>query len=610
MRERVRFFQSVNLKIALTFILILLISIEIIGAYFIRGLEKSIVDNFTKGMDTQVAALANTLSSELDRDQADDETIQANIQRLLDNSSTSEMIEMRVVDEKGIVLATTDVSGKSAIGKKNDYQELDDFTIKSMKVADKDTHSRVLINVHPIQSMTGDTVLGALYVKSDIEDQYQQIKNIAVIFVTASLLAVGISMVVAILIAHSITQPIGEMREQALRIARGDYSRKVTVHGKDELGQLAVTFNQLAEQIEETQDAMESERNRLNSVLSHMSDGVVATDRRGKVITINDMALSLLGISKEAAIGQNILNLLDIEKDYTLRKILESTEELLIERKESKYGATMIIRVEFSMIRRESGFISGLVAVLHDVTEQEQNERDRREFVSNVSHELRTPLTSMRSYIETLSEGAWQDQEMAPRFLKITLDETDRMIRMINDLLDLSRMDNGNLKLNIEMVNFNELVNFVLDRFDVIIANSEKKYRIVREFTQRPLFVEVDTDRMIQVIDNIMNNAIKYSPDGGKITVRLMETHNNVILSITDQGLGIPKKDISRIFERFYRVDKARARKQGGTGLGLAISKEVVKALGGTIWATSIENYGSTFYISLPYEPFEEEWWD
>lgn len=610
MRERVRFFQSVNFKIALTFILILLISIEIIGAYFIRGLEKSIVDNFTKGMDTQVAALANTLSSELDRDQADDETIQANIQRLLDNSSTSEMIEMRVVDEKGIVLATTDVSGKSAIGKKNDYQELDDFTIKSMKVADKDTHSRVLINVHPIQSMTGDTVLGALYVKSDIEDQYQQIKNIAVIFVTASLLAVGISMVVAILIAHSITQPIGEMREQALRIARGDYSRKVTVHGKDELGQLALTFNQLAEQIEETQDAMESERNRLNSVLSHMSDGVVATDRRGKVITINDMALSLLGISKEAAIGQNILNLLDIEKDYTLRKILESTEELLIERNESNYGDNKIIRVEFSMIRRESGFISGLVAVMHDVTEQEQNERDRREFVSNVSHELRTPLTSMRSYIETLSEGAWQDQEIAPRFLKNTLDETDRMIRMINDLLDLSRMDNDNLKLNIEMVNFNELVNFVLDRFDVIIANSEKKYRIVREFTQRPLFVEVDTDRMIQVIDNIMNNAIKYSPDGGKITVRLMETHNNVILSITDQGLGIPKKDISRIFERFYRVDKARARKQGGTGLGLAISKEVVKALGGTIWATSIENYGSTFYISLPYEPFEEEWWD
>ncbi|EOT44860.1 cell wall metabolism sensor histidine kinase WalK [Enterococcus columbae] len=610
MKERVRFFQSVNFKIALTFILILLISIEIIGAYFIRGLEKSIIDNYSKGMDTQVAALANTISSELDR-ASDKQNINQTIQRLLDNSSTSEILEMRVVDEKGIVRATTDVTEKSSIGKKNDYQDINNFTIKSFRVYDDETGKRVLINVHPIQSLTGDTILGALYVKSNIEDQYQQIRNIAIIFVTASLIAVGISMVVAVLIAHSITQPIGEMREQAVRIARGDYSRKVTVHGKDELGQLATTFNQLAKQIEETQEAMESERNRLNSVLSHMTDGVVATDRRGKVITINDMALSLLNVKKEVAIGQSILKLLNIEKDYTLRKILESTEELLIELADShQTNDQRIIRVEFSMIRRESGFISGLVAVLHDVTEQEQTERERREFVSNVSHELRTPLTSMRSYIETLSEGAWQDKEIAPKFLKITLDETDRMIRMINDLLDLSRMDNGNLKLQLEMVNFNELVNFVLDRFDVILTNEEKKYTIRREFTKRQLFVEIDPDRMIQVIDNIMNNAIKYSPDGGTIIVRLMETHNNVVLSVTDRGLGIPKKDLAKIFDRFYRVDKARARKQGGTGLGLAISREVVRALGGSIWADSRENFGSTFYISLPYEPIEEEWWD
>lgn len=610
MRERVRFFQSVNFKIALTFILILLISIEIIGAYFIRGLEKSIIDNYTKGMDTQVATLANTISSELDRT-SDKQNVNQTLQRILDNSTTSEILEMRVVDEKGIVRATTDVAEKSSIGKKNDYQDINSFTIKSFRVYDDETGKRVLINVHPIQSLTGDTVLGALYVKSNIENQYQQIRNIAIIFVTASLIAVGISMVVAVLIAHSITQPIGEMREQAVRIARGDYSRKVSVHGKDELGQLATTFNQLAKQIEDTQEAMESERNRLNSVLSHMTDGVIATDRRGKVITINDMALSLLNVKKEAAIGETILKLLAIEEDYTLRKILESTEELLIERPDiHQNNERMIIRVEFSMIRRESGFISGLVAVLHDVTEQEQTERERREFVSNVSHELRTPLTSMRSYIETLSEGAWQDAEIAPKFLKITLDETDRMIRMINDLLDLSRMDNGNLKLQLEMVNFNELVNFVLDRFDVILANEEKKYTIRREFTKRELFVEIDPDRMIQVIDNIMNNAIKYSPDGGTIIVRLMETHNNVVLSITDRGLGIPKKDLGKIFDRFYRVDKARARKQGGTGLGLAISREVVRALGGSIWADSRENFGSTFYISLPYEPIEEEWWD
>ena len=326
---------------------------------------------------------------------------------------------------------------------------------------------------------------------------------------------------------------------------------------------------------------MESERNRLDSVLSHMTDGVVATDRRGKVITINEMAMSLLNVTSEEAVGQSILTLLQIDEEYTLRKLLESPDEMLIERPNNDIvGTNLILRIDFSMIRRESGFISGLVAVMHDVTEQEKNEQERREFVSNVSHELRTPLTSMRSYIEALSEGAWQDPEIAPNFLKVTLDETDRMIRMINDLLSLSRMDSGNAQLQLEYINFNELVSFVLDRFDMMVTNENKKYVIRREFTKRELWVEVDTDKMIQVIDNIMNNAIKYSPDGGVITVKLMETHNNIVLSINDQGLGIPKKDLTKIFDRFYRVDKARARQQGGTGLGLAISREVIKSHG------------------------------
>src|SRR5699024_7789812 len=312
---------------------------------------------------------------------------------------------------------------------------------------------------------------------------------------------------------------------------------------------------------------------------------------------------------EEEAMGQSILTLLEMEENYTLRTLLENPDEILLKRKKQSISS-MILRVDFSMIRRDSGFISGLVAVLHDVTEQEKTEQERREFVSNVSHELRTPLTSMRSYLEALNDGAWKEEEIAPNFLKVTLDETDRMIRMINDLLNLSRMDSGNNPLQKEFVNFKELVNFVLDRFDMMIDQIDKDYVVHREFTKRELWVEVDTDRMIQVIDNMMNNAIKYSPDGSVITVCLMETHNNVILSITDQGLGIPKSDLTKVFDRFYRVDKARARKQGGTGLGLAISKEVLKAHGGTIWAESQENIGSTFFISLPYEPYEEDWWE
>ncbi len=611
MKNKVRFFQSVNFKIALTFILILLISIEIIGAYFIRGLERSTIESFKTGMNAQVETIAGTLGNTLSRqDHTEVEQVNSEIQRILENSDSPDIIEMKVVDEKSIIRATTNASNRASIGRKNEDPDIDEFTNKSFSAIDNPTNDRVQINVQTIQS-TGDTVIGALYVKSSLEQKYREIANIAYIFVTASVFAALISMIVSVLIARSITQPIGEMREQALRIAKGDYSRKVAVKGRDELGQLADTFNQLAERIEETQEAMESERNRLNSVLAHMTDGVVATDRRGRVITINEMALSLLNVKQEDAIGQSILTLLNMEEEYTLRKLLENPEEILLERMSpDKNLDQLILRIDFSMIRRESGFISGLVAVLHDVTEQEKTEQERREFVSNVSHELRTPLTSMRSYIEALNEGAWQDPDIAPNFLKVTLDETDRMIRMINDLLNLSRMDSGNAEMQLEYINFKHLVSFVLDRFDMMVTNHEKNYVIRREFTKRDLWLEVDTDRMIQVVDNIMNNAIKYSPDGGMITVRLVETHNNIILSVTDQGLGIPKNDLTKIFDRFYRVDKARARQQGGTGLGLAISRDVLKAHGGTIWAESRENVGSTFFISLPYEPYEEDWWE
>ncbi|MGX7199326.1 cell wall metabolism sensor histidine kinase WalK [Enterococcus nangangensis] len=612
MKKKIRFFQSVNFKIAIAFILLLLISIEIIGAYFIRELEQNTITDFENLTNAQVESLAKNLTDELEKSDVSRTEANENIRKVLDDFVSSDTLEARVVDDRGLVRATTDLTKQNDVGKKNDLKDLNDFS-NSRKKEIIDSGKRVWINIEPIYSSTGTTPIGVLYVRSNIESRYNDVNDVALIFFTASLIAGAVSIVVAVLIARSITRPIDEMKEQALRIARGDYSGKVKVYGQDELGQLAETFNALSEQIEETQDAMEAERNRLDSVLSHMNDGVIATDRRGKVIIINEMAMDLLSVTSEEALGQSILKLLDIEEDYTLRKLLEEPGEILIDFAEKEISEDFILKVDFSMIRRESGFISGLVCVLHDVTEQEKNEKERRDFVSNVSHELRTPLTSMRSYIEALSDGAWENPEVAPSFLKVTLEETDRMIRMINDLLNLSRMDAGNTQLQTEYVNFNELVNFVLDRFDMIVQNEEdprKKYVIKREFTTRALWVEVDTDKIIQVLDNIMNNAIKYSPDGGVITCTLIETHNNVIFSVRDQGLGIPKKDLNKIFERFYRVDKARSRAQGGTGLGLAISKEVMKAHGGDIWVTSEEGRGSAFYISLPYEPYEEDWWE
>lgn len=323
-----------------------------------------------------------------------------------------------------------------------------------------------------------------------------------------------------------------------------------------------------------------------------------------------------MDIKEKDAVSKPITKILGLDDDVSAQELIGNQQEMMITVNEGTPDE-MILHANFSLIRRVTGFVSGAVCVLHDVTEQQKNENEQRQFVSNVSHELRTPLTSLRAYIEALNDGAWKDPEIAPQFLEVTQEETERMIRMINDLLSLSRMDRGVVKMDLEWVNFNDFLSHVLNRFDMIVKNDEKdqtgqkKYSIKRKITNQDLWVEIDTDQMMQVIDNIMNNAIKYSPDGGVITVGLTQSQNQIILSISDQGLGIPKKDLNKIFDRFYRVDKARSREQGGTGLGLAIAKEIVEAHKGKIWADSQEGKGSTFYISLPFEPMsEEDDWD
>lgn len=271
-----------------------------------------------------------------------------------------------------------------------------------------------------------------------------------------------------------------------------------------------------------------------------------------------------------------------------------------------------MLRTSFSIIQSESGYISGVVCVLRDVTEEQKIEEQRKEFVSNVSHELRTPLTSMRSYIEALIDGAWRDEELAPQFLEVAQSETDRMIRMIQDLLHLSRIDSGKSELNKELIDLGALFMQVLNRFEMLLASEEynnNNYRLENHLINEAVFVDIDPDRITQVLDNIMNNAIKYSPDGGTITSRMVVSENEVIISIKDEGMGIPAEDLEFIFHRFYRVDRARSRAMGGTGLGLAISREVIEQHDGRIWAESVEREGTTFYIALPYVPFEEEEW-
>ena len=394
---------------------------------------------------------------------------------------------------------------------------------------------------------------------------------------------------------------IRQLNQKVKDLIAGDYSEVLDMQGGPEITDITNSINDLSEVIRLTHENLEQETKRLSSILSYMTDGVLATNRRGQIIMINDMATKQLGVKESDARKMNILKLLGIEDEYDLRDLITKVPELTIDSQDEN-GEFLSLRVRFALSRRESGFISGLVAVLHDTTEQEKEERERRLFVSNVSHELRTPLTSVKSYLEALDEGALSEP-VAPDFIKVSLDETNRMMRMVSDLLSLSRIDNATSHLDIELTNFTAFITFILNRFDKIRSqNDDKKYEIIRDYPINSTWVEIDTDKMTQVIDNIINNAIKYSPDGGKITVSMKTTETQMILSISDEGLGIPKKDLPKIFDRFYRVDKARSRAQGGSGLGLAIAKEIIKQHNGFIWAKSEYGKGSTFTIVLPYD--------
>ena len=442
----------------------------------------------------------------------------------------------------------------------------------------------------------------------DLIKQFVMSSNFVFVLIT-----VGFIIVVALLLLENRRDNIKlrQLNAKIKDLIAGDYSEVVDMQGSPELTDMTNSINDLSEVIRLTHENLEQETKRLTSILSYMTDGVLATNRRGQIIMVNEMAAKQLNVNPDEVLNTSILDLLSLGDDYDLRSLITEVPELTIDSQDEN-GEYLSLRVRFALIRRESGFISGLVAVLHDTTEQDKEERERRLFVSNVSHELRTPLTSVKSYLEALDDGALSEP-VAPDFVKVSLNETNRMMRMVTDLLSLSRIDNETSQLDIELTNFTAFITFILNRFDKIKSQSQedtKKYELIREYPITPIWVEIDTDKMTQVIDNILNNAIKYSPDGGKIKVRMKTTDAQLIISISDEGLGIPKKDLPRIFDRFYRVDKARSRAQGGTGLGLAIAKEIIKQHKGFIWAKSEYGKGSTFTIVLPYDKdaIKDDW--
>src|SRR3954453_8768841 len=609
--RKVGFFPSIHHKTVLIYMLLILIAMQVIGVYFVRQLETTLKDNFKTSIQDKVNILSYYLKEQLTMErlpQVDESTLEDDIQNLLHDYRSPDILEVRVIDGETLkILGSSDLDNQGIVGQKSTDTRIRRIIATGQsdneEMVDRETGKRIWVLASPVKS--NGEVFGAIYFVSKIENVFGQMKQINRIFATGTALALIITAIIGIFLTRAITRPITDMRKQALALARGNFSRKVKVYGHDEIGQLAVTFNNLTKKLQEAQSSTEGERKKLSSVLSYMTDGVIATDRRGRVILINEPATIMLNVSRETVLSTSIVSLLDLENDYTFDDLISVKDSVILDY--STKSNPYILRANFSVIQKETGFVNGLITVLHDITEQEKIEMERREFVANVSHELRTPLTTMRSYLEALSDGAWMDKEIAPNFLNVAQNETERMIRLVNDLLQLSKMDSKDYRLSKEWVDFVVFYNQIIDRFE-LTKNQDIIFE--RKLPDKAILIEIDPDKLTQVIDNIISNALKYSPEGGKVTFRVNEHEDKIIVGVTDQGVGIPKGSIDKIFGRFYRVDKARTRKLGGTGLGLAIAREMVEAHDGHIWVRSVEGKGTTFFFSLPYEKFEGDDWD
>lgn len=600
--NKVGFFRSIQLKFIIIYILLLLVAVQIIGSYFAKELETELIDNYVDSVNDRVDLLNYNLTEVFNEDRSeenDSPTLQEDVQKIVTSVNTEVITSLQVINNQNRVIGTNSyLNQENIIGKKITESLVQKALLfgetEEDILLDTKTGNRIYVKAEPIFD-EDENVSGVIYFRSSLEGVYNQLQNINGIFLRGSLLAISISAILGIFVARAITKPIIEMRRQAQTMAKGDFTQKVNVYGKDEISHLAESFNDLNDRLRHSIASTEKEEQKLSSVLAHMSDGVIATDKAGEITLLNEAAGELLGKNPDQLIGKLLTDVVPLEDQIDNSEELEYKDSIILDFSDEDI---FLVQANFSEISDEKGQVTGLITVISDVTEEEKVEKERREFVSNVSHELRTPLTTMKSYLETLTDGAWADKELAPKFLGVAQNETERMIRLVNDLLQLSQMDSVKHTLQRKQTDFIAYFHQVIDRFEL---NLDDDIELIRDVPYGGIYnVWLDEDKMTQVLDNIISNAIKYSPEGGRIQCKVERIDHQLLISVKDEGIGIPYGMRDKIFDRFYRVDQARTRDLGGSGLGLAITKELVEAHYGTIWVESREGKGTTFLFTLP----------
>ncbi|MGE5484043.1 MAG: ATP-binding protein [Ignavibacteriales bacterium] len=566
--------KSIRWQIITILLLLILLAMELTGAYLLQALERYYVSSFSETVTSQAqlvaAFLQRYMASEPDRDR---------INQLVKEFGQQSRLDIIVLGTNGALVGW---SG-------DDPRELERVLSKSEITralsggrgqttgAAPVTGDSSLHLVEPVR--IGERIAGVVYVIASLEGIYGTLGDVRAILIYSAVLALGVTALLGFIVSQTITRPIEEITAKARQMAAGNFETAIEVKSSDEIGQLATMFNHLTQRLRMTLAEISGEKGRLETILTHMADGVVAIDGNGLVIAMNPAAGRMLGVEPSAAIGKPLVGPLSGRVERV------------------KVGDRTIVARRAS-IRGDGKEQPGVVIVIQDVTESERLDTLRREFVANVSHELKTPLTSVKSYVETLADGAVDDPALARQFLAVVGKETDRMNRLVKDLLDLADLDGRGISWNKGPVLLGDPV---MEAVTLMRPQADKKGIGLDVNVESGLpLVMADSDRMQQVAVNILANAIEFTRPGGRVTVDVRRTGGGVTAVFRDNGIGIPPEDLPRIFERFYRVDKARSRELGGTGLGLSIAREIVLAHGGDIQIRSQMGRGTEVELTVP----------
>ncbi len=588
--------SSIRWKIVFIYFLLVFIATTIIGVFIMSQLEAyykgSVRDNIKRTVQE------TTLLSSL-QEYKDLESHQAEIQSNIDSWSSVAM-DIFVIDDDFTIIASNTETYENALDLLNRNIIVSGL---SGKTDEKDDIIKTQSKDIPVKNMVfpigeGDDIKGVLYLREDMTSVFATINKSKIIFVEAMVIALFITVVLGFFIARSITVPINDVTEKAEKMAKGDFSQEVSVKSDDEIGRLAEMFNLLRQQLNLTLSEISNEKSKLETILKYMADGLIAVDLSGHIIHANPAAMAMLNITTD-----------DMENRYYDDIIKDYNDELMFDklRENSKDGGTVDIffyggstfAVRYDRFKDEKAQDIGIIMILQDITERQKLESMQMDFVANVSHELKTPLTSIKSYTETLLDGQVDDKETETQFLGIIDAEADRMNRLVKDLLQLSRLDYKQEKWNKKESNLISLLKSVVTKVELTAKNKNQHLNCIFDDSQKIMAV-IDKDGIEQVLLNILSNAIKYTPEGGRIDIDALRSGKNAQIIVTDNGIGIPEKELSRVFERFFRVDKARSRAMGGTGLGLSISKQIIEEHKGSIELESKEYRGTKVTITLP----------